>query len=230
MFILPKLPYDYAALEPTMSADTLHTHHDKHHKAYVDKTNDLAAKAGLDGRPLEDVVREASRSGNKSLFNNSAQAWNHAFFWQCMTPGAVDPAGALSSAIDKAFGNLASFKGAFVEEGAGHFGSGWAWLVTGSEGLKVISTHDADDTLVKDGLFPLLVCDLWEHAYYLDYKNDRKTFLKRWLDEVANFAFAERQLAACDGRGDGFRYPAATASQDAGAQRGIPSPGAQHPS
>ena len=215
MFTLPKLPYDYAALEPTLSADTLHTHHDKHHKTYVEKTNDLAGKAGLDGRALEDVVREASRSGDKKLFNNAAQAWNHAFFWQCMTPDGAAPSGALKAAIDKAFGSVEAFKDAFVEEGANHFASGWVWLVTGSEGLKVISTHDADDTLVKDGLFPLLVCDLWEHAYYLDYKNDRKAFLKAWLADVANWAFAERQLAAAEGQGAGFRYPDATANDDA---------------
>src|SRR6478609_1101412 len=204
MFILPKLPYDYAALEPTLSADTMHTHHDKHHKTYVDKTNELAPKAGLDGRALEDVVREAKRKGDTKLFNNAAQAWNHAFFWECMSPDKAKPSAGLTSAIEQAFGSLAKFKDAFVEEGANHFGSGWVWLVTGSEGLKVISTHDADDTLVRDGLFPLLVCDVWEHAYYLDHKNDRKGFLKRWIDEIANWSFAERQLAASDGKGDGY--------------------------
>src|SRR5215218_9228575 len=194
MFILPKLPYDYAALEPAISADTMHTHHDKHHKAYVDKTNELAPKAGLDGRALEEVVREARRTGDTKLFNNAAQAWNHAFFWECMTPDRAPPAGALNAAITQAFGGFDAFKNAFVEEGFNHFASGWAWLVTGSEGLKVISTHDAEDTLIRDGLFPLLVCDLWEHAYYLDYQNDRKAFLERWGNETANWDFAARQL------------------------------------
>src|SRR4029077_10614477 len=119
----------------------------------------------------------------------------HAFFWHCMTPSAAAPSGALKAAIDQAFGGLAAFSDAFVEEGFNHFGSGWAWLVTGSQGLKVISTHDADGTLIKDGLFPLLVCDLWEHAYYLDYRNDRKAYLESWLGKLANFAFAEKQLA-----------------------------------
>lgn len=222
MFTLPKLPYAYAALEPTLSADTLHTHHDKHHRAYVDKTNDLAGKAGLDGRPLEEVVREASRKGDKALFNNAAQAWNHAFFWDCMTAKSTPPSGALKAAIDKAFGGLPAFKDAFAAEGVGHFGSGWVWLVTGSDGLKVISTHDADDTLVKDGLFPLLVCDLWEHAYYLDYKNDRKAFLTAWLDKIANYGFAEKQFAAADGAGDGFRYPALGANDDGPDRREAP--------
>ena len=220
MFALPKLPYDYAALEPALSADTLHAHHDKHHKAYVDKTNELAGKAGLDGRPLEDVVRESQRKGETKLFNNSAQAWNHAFFLECMTPDMAAPGSTLKAAVEQAFGSFDAFKDAFVQEGVDHFASGWVWLVRSSEGLKVISTHDADDTLIRDGLFPLLVCDVWEHAYYLDYKNDRKGFLTKWVDEVANWAFAERQLAASEGQGDGFRYPPATA--DTGADNARP--------
>src|SRR5512143_4017844 len=185
MFILPELPYGYDALSPTLSADTLRVHHDKHHKAYVEKTNSLARKAGLEGRALEEIVREARRRGDASLFNNAAQAWNHAFFWNCMTPQKQAPSGRLAPELEKAFGGLDAFKKAFVEEGAGHFASGWVWLVTSGQGLQVISTHDADDILVREGLFPLLACDLWEHAYYLDYKNDRAGFLKRWFDEVA---------------------------------------------
>jgi len=224
MFILPELPYGYDALSPTLSADTLKFHHDKHHKAYVEKTNALAQKAGLEGRPLEDVVRDARRRGDSALFNNAAQAWNHAFFWNCMTPQARPPSGPLAPALEQAFGGMAAFRKAFVDEGAGHFGSGWVWLVTGSEGLKVISTHDADDTLVREGLFPLLVCDLWEHAYYLDYKNDRPGFLNRWFDEIANWAFAERQLAAANGQGQGFRYPS-----ERGAERRPPEAGESRP-
>jgi Fe-Mn family superoxide dismutase len=211
MFALPELPYGYDALAPFVSADTLRTHHDKHHKTYVDKANELAAKAGLTGRRLEEVVREAHKAGDKKLFNNAAQAWNHAFFWECMRPpGGAAPSGDLVRAINEAFDDLDALKDAFVEEGFGHFASGWVWIVTGSEGLKVISTHDAEDTLVREGAFPLLVCDLWEHAYYLDYKNDRKAFLERWFDNVANWDFAAAQLAAADGKGDGFRYPAPT--------------------
>ncbi|MBW8812971.1 MAG: superoxide dismutase [Caulobacterales bacterium] len=220
MFVLPELPYGYDALAPYLSSDTLHTHHDKHHKAYVEKTNELAAKAGLSGRPLEDVVREAHRQGDKKLFNNAAQAWNHAFFWLSMRPaGGGQPGGDLAAAIQH-FGGLQALKDAFVEEGVGHFASGWAWLVTGSEGLKVISTHDAEDTLVREGLFPLLVCDLWEHAYYLDYKNDRKAFLQRWFENVANWDFAAAQLAAANGQGQAFRYPQPSSDSD----RGAPTP------
>jgi len=153
-------------------------------------------------------VREAHRRAEKTLFNNAAQAWNHAFFWESMRPaGGAAPAGDLARLIQD-FGGHQALNDAFVEEGFGHFASGWVWLVTGSDGLKVISTHDAEDTLIREGLFPLLVCDVWEHAYYLDYKNDRKAFLERWFESLANWDFAAAQLAAADGRGAGFRYPA----------------------
>ena len=209
MYVLPELPYGEDALAPFISAETLHTHHGKHHKAYVEKTNDLATKAGLAGKPLEDVVREAHKLGDKKLFNNAAQAWNHAFFWASMRPAGGDaPSEGLLRALNQSFGGLDDLKTALVEEGVNHFASGWVWIVTGSEGLKVISTHDADDTLVREGLYPILVCDLWEHAYYLDYKNDRKAFLERWFDNLANWDFAAAQLAAADGKGEGFRYPA----------------------
>jgi len=225
MFVLPELSYGYDALAPFVSADTLRTHHDKHHKTYVDKTNELAPKAGLAGRPLEEVVREAHKAGDKKLFNNAAQAWNHAFFWECMRPpGGAAPSGDLMRAIDEAFDDLDALKAAFVEEGFEHFASGWVWIVTGSEGLKVISTHDAEDTLVREGLFPLLVCDLWEHAYYLDYKNDRKAFLERWFDNVANWDFAAAQLAASDGKGAGFRYPKPTADRTEAGRGDAPRP------
>jgi Fe-Mn family superoxide dismutase len=212
MIILPDLPFDYDALEPVISADTLHTHHDKHHRAYVEATNKLAGASGLEGRALEDIVREAHRKGDAKLFHNAAQTWNHAFFWQSMTDRAASPSAALTRRLGDGFDGTDGLRDAFVTEGAEHFGSGWVWLVTGSDGLKVISTHDADNTLIKDGLFPLLVCDLWEHAYYLDFKNDRKTFLGKWFDTLANWSFVERQLAALDQQDDakGFRYPAPT--------------------
>lgn len=220
MYVLPELPYDADALAPYLSADTLRTHHDKHHKAYVEKASGLAAEAGLAGRPLEEVVRAASRMQNRKLFDNAAQAWNHAFFWQCMRPPGGDaPSGDLLRAINESFDDLAALKEAFIEEGAGHFGSGWVWLVTGPQGLRVISTHDADDTLVREGAFPLLVCDLWEHAYYLDYKNDRKAFLERWFDNVANWDFAAAQLAAGNGKGEGFSYPGPESGETSGSDR-----------
>ena len=203
MIVLPDLPYGYDDLAPTVSGETLRTHHDKHHAAYVKKTNELSAKAGLADLPLEEVVREARAKSDIQLFNNAAQAWNHGFFWQCMTPGGAQPPATLETAIGEAFGGIHGLRQAFVKEGVGHFASGWVWLVQAGRELKVISTHDADDTLLREGVRPLLVCDLWEHAYYLDYKNDRQAFLERWFDSVANWSFAAQQLG-----GDGWRYPA----------------------
>ena len=207
MLLLPSLPYGYDDLAPVLSGDTLRTHHDKHHKAYVEKANTLAKAAGLSDLSLEDLVREARRRGDQGLFNNAAQAWNHGFFWESMSPRSGAPSGALKTAIEKAFGGLDGLKKKFVDEGVGHFASGWVWLTAGASGLEVISTHDADDTLAKAAEFPLLVCDLWEHAYYLDYKNDRPGFLNRWFDDLANWSFAERQLAAKGGQGSAYRYP-----------------------
>ena len=206
MYILPDLPYDYDALDPTVSGATLRLHHDKHHAAYVKKANDLADKAGLAGRSLEDVIGEARAQDLRPLFNNAAQAWNHAFFWQSMTARSVPPSGSLAAAIRDGFGGLDGLRKAFVEEGAGHFASGWVWLVWDGQ-LKVISTHDAEDTVGRDGGAPLLVCDLWEHAYYLDYKNDRPGFLGVWFDGVANWSFVDRQFKAARGEGTPFAYP-----------------------
>jgi len=211
MFVLPDLPYDYAALAPTLSERTLKFHHDKHHRAYVNTTNQLAEAANLQGDTLEELIRSAKASGAKKLFNNAAQAWNHGFFWVSMTPGGGRPDGELMAAISRAFGDLAGLKRTFVEEGVAHFGSGWAWLVADREGrLEVRTTHDADDTVAQDdGATPLIVCDLWEHAYYLDYQNERKGFLEAWFDQLPDWTFAAKQLAATKGKGSPWRYPAA---------------------
>ncbi len=203
MFVLPPLPYAEDALEPTIGAVTMQTHHGKHHKAYVDTLNTLLKDAGASDATLEAVVR---RSDGK-LFNNAAQAWNHAFFWESMTPTPAKPDGELATAIAGAFGDLASLKEKFVAEGVGHFASGWVWLVVQGGELKVISTHDAATTVTQDGVTPILVCDVWEHAYYLDYKNLRKEFIEKWFDNLANWGFAARQYAAALGQGDGYRYP-----------------------
>lgn len=212
MFILPALPYGATALAPTMSEDTVVTHHDKHHAKYVDTTNQLLAKLDWAAATLESVVQQAHERGEKKLFNNAAQAWNHGFYWESMTDARRDPAGDLAQAIQRDFGSLAELKARFVAEGADHFASGWVWLVAQDDRLAVISTHDADDTLIHPGVTPLLVCDLWEHAYYLDTKNDRKTFLENWFDRLANWAFAETQLAAVRAGQPGWTYPAAKAA------------------
>jgi Fe-Mn family superoxide dismutase len=209
MFVLPDLPYAYDALSPYISERTLKFHHDKHHAAYVKTTGELVQKAGLKPESLEALIRQASQKGDKKLFNNAAQAWNHGFFWVAMTPRHEAPTGDLHDAIRAAYGDLAALKQRFVEEGAGHFGSGWVWLVADKIGsLDVRSTHDADDTLTKEGVTPLLVCDLWEHAYYLDYQNDRKGFLDAWFDHLPNWSLAASQFAAAKGAGAPWRYPA----------------------
>ena len=212
MITLPDLPYPYEALAPVISAETMHFHHDKHHATYVKTVNELLGQSG-GSRDLEAIVLEAHRSGNHKLFNNAAQAWNHAFFWVAMSPKRQSPTGELASAIASAFGDLPSLKTKFVAEGAGHFGSGWVWLVAdGAGALKVISTHDAADTLTESGLTPLLVCDLWEHAYYLDHKNDRKGFLEAWFDALPNWELAASQWSAARARGQAWRYPAPSRS------------------
>lgn len=208
MFKLPELPYPYEALAPTVSDTTMRTHHDKHHAAYVNTTNTLVKEKGVAAASMEDVVRGAAERGDQKLFNQSGQAWNHAFFWECMTPIQTQPSGALAQAIDSAFGGLEGLKAKFVAEGVGHFASGWAWLVARGGTLEVTSTHDADTAITREGVTPILVCDLWEHAYYLDYKNLRKDFLEAWFDKVANWSFAERQFAAATGGGQPYRYPA----------------------
>ena len=209
MFSLPDLPYAYDALAPVLSDRTLHFHHDKHHAAYVNVLNELLTASGASPANLEEVVVQAKAAGNKKLYNNAAQAWNHAFFWEAMTPNKQAPEGALAQAITAAFGDLAALKTAFVTEGVGHFGSGWAWLVSDKAGaLKVISTHDADPALLQEGVTPILVADVWEHAYYLDFQNNRKGFLEAWFDSLANWGFAASQFAAAKGQGEAWRYPA----------------------
>jgi len=205
MIKLPPLPYAYEALEPTVSATTMRTHHDKHHAKYVEVTNQLAADKGLEGRSLEEIIAEAEARGERKLLNNAGQAWNHAFFWTCMTPQRRDPGGELMRLVGEGFGDLAGLKAKFVEVGANHFASGWVWLVVDDGRLAVVDTHDGD-TLANKGQTPLMVCDLWEHAYYLDYKQDRKGFLERWFDTVANWEFAEAQLAAAQGRQEPWRF------------------------
>ena len=209
MYILPELPYAYDALEPVLSDRTLRLHHDKHHAGYVKTLNELLGVGGKAAKTLEAVILDASKTENRKLFNNAAQVWNHGFFWLAMSPTRQRPIGPLEAAIQSMFGDLARLKTAFVEAGAGHFGSGWVWLVANEKGvLAVRSSHDADDTLSQPGTTPLLVCDLWEHAYYLDHQNDRKGFLEAWFDALPNWQFAASQYEAAQGRGEPWRHPA----------------------
>ncbi len=207
MFTLPDLPYASDALSPVLSDVQMRTHHDKHHAKYIEVLNGLFAQSGESPASLEDVVTAAAPGSNRKLFNNAAQAWNHGFFWECMTPQASQPSGELVNAIEKSFGGLEGLKTRFVDEGVNHFASGWAWIVAKGGGLEVISTHDAG-TPVAEGTTALLVCDLWEHAYYLDHKQDRKGFLEQWFDKLVNWRFVEQQYAAATGSVLGYRYPA----------------------
>lgn len=208
MFQLPDLPFDHAALEPVISRETMHLHHDKHHKAYIDALNALVAEHGLAPDSLESLIAQArGDAAQAKLFNNAGQAWNHAFLWEALSPRRQTPEGDFAQAITKAFGDLEGLKTAMVEAGAGHFGSGWVWLAAEGVQLTVVATHDGAPLMPEAGLTPLMVCDLWEHAYYLDHKNDRKGFLGAWFDALPNWSFAAAQYAAATGSGTAWRFP-----------------------
>jgi superoxide dismutase, Fe-Mn family len=184
---LPDLPYPLDALEPHISRETLEFHHGKHHRAYVDKLNELVRGGPLEGRSLEETVRESSGA----VFNNAAQAWNHAFFWQCLGPEApAQPAGALGKAIEGAFGTFAAFQDKFAAAAVDTFGSGWAWLTMGRDGSVAIRSTGNAGTPIKDGSVPLLTCDVWEHAYYIDYRNERPKYVAAFW-RVVNWKFVE---------------------------------------
>ncbi|MDX1529251.1 MAG: superoxide dismutase [Gammaproteobacteria bacterium] len=188
---LPKLPYDKDALAPHIGAETVETHYDKHHRGYVDKLNDAIKSTEHAEKPLDEVVR----SSEGDVFNFAAQAWNHNFYWKSMSPkGGGEPAGELKKAIVSSFGSIAKCKNALAESAKGHFGSGWAWLAVNVDGgLKVVETHDAGNPLTSN-LAPLLTIDVWEHAFYLDYKNDKGAYVEAVLDHLVDWRFAERQF------------------------------------
>lgn len=187
-FELPPLPYDYDALEPVISKETMTFHHDKHHKAYTDKLNEGVEKdAALQGKSIEDILGMISTQP-PLVRNNGGGYWNHDFFWKTMKKGGGQPSGKLAEAITRDFGGLDQLKEQFNTKGAGQFGSGWAWLIATEGGkLKVTSTPNQDNPLmdvVQERGTPLLGNDVWEHAYYLTYKNDRPGYLKAWWDVV----------------------------------------------
>ena len=183
-----------------MSAETLEFHHGKHHAAYVTKTNELLARrAGSRGASLIEVVRAAKQSGHTKLFNNSAQLWNHSFFWQCLAPAeGQQPSGKLNQLIEDGFGGVEPMLEKLGEEAASHFSNGWAWLVLDRDTLKIASLHDADTPLVHDGMAPLFTLDVWEHAYYIDYRNERPKFASAVLGNIVNWDFVAQNL---DGKG-----------------------------
>lgn len=191
-FELDKLPYDYSALAPIISAETLQFHHDKHHQAYVDKLNELLPGSGFEDAPLDEIVKKAQGP----LFNQAGQHWNHDFYWKSMTPTAKvrNAQGALLKAIESAFGTYNDFKAAFEKSSVGVFGSGWGWLCADSSGaVKFVGTSNAENPL-RQGLTPLFTADVWEHAYYIDYRNARAKYLNSFWS-VINWDFAEANYA-----------------------------------
>jgi superoxide dismutase, Fe-Mn family len=195
-FELPALPFAANALEPHMSARTFEFHHGKHHKAYVDTLNTLIPGTAFEKSSLEDIIKGThGDEKNAKIYNNAAQIWNHTFFWNSMKPqGGGAPAGNLAKQIDQAFGDLATFKAKFKDAALTQFGSGWAWLVLTKEGkLDVVKTANAICPLAT-GMKPILTCDVWEHAYYLDYQNRRGDMVQTFLDSLVNWDFAAKNL------------------------------------
>ena len=200
-FELMPLPYDSEALAPAISAETLSYHHGKHHKAYIDKTNAAIEGSDKDGKSLIEVIK-AARGSDQGLFNNSAQSWNHGFYWHSLCPSESGPSGDLASMIDECFGSVDDLKSKLKDRGAGHFASGWVWLAEKGGKLSIEETHDGD-TLADSGFNPLLTIDVWEHAYYLDHQNARPSYLGAVVDGHLNWDFAADNLA----RGSAWTYP-----------------------
>lgn len=207
-FALPDLPYGYDALQPTISAEIMRLHHDKHHQAYVTFVNKWLSDNAASATDLESLVRSSNGDAAQAkLFNNAGQAWNHGFFWNAMRPGGSKPQGAITAAIDN-FGGMDALKAKFVEGGVGQFGSGWVWIQATPAGeLQILQTGNGDTALLREGA-PVTGCDVWEHAYYLDYKNDRKAYLEAWFDGVLNWELAAKQFDAAKGAGEAYVYPA----------------------
>lgn len=188
---LPKLPYAMDALAPHISQETLEYHHGKHHQAYVNKLNELIPGTEFENMSLEDIIKKAKGG----VFNQAAQVWNHTFYWHSLNPnGGGKPTGKLADAIDKSFGSFDKFKEQFMAGCAGNFGSGWGWLVKKGDALEIVQTGNANTPIAHaDGGTPLLTCDVWEHAYYIDYRNARPKYLEHWF-ELVNWEFAAKNF------------------------------------
>ncbi len=182
-FELPKLPYDMGALDPHISKETLEYHYGKHHRAYVNKLNDLVPGTAFENCSLEKIITDPSSHG--AIFNNAAQIWNHTFYWNCLSPnGGNEPPAALESELTRCFGSVEEFKKKFTQTAIGTFGSGWAWLVKDNDkNLQIISTSNAGNPMTEQ-LKPLLTCDVWEHAYYIDYRNARPNYIEAFWNLV----------------------------------------------
>jgi len=198
-FALPDLPYQHDALEPYMSAETLQFHHDKHHNGYVTTLNQLIEGTDLENAELEDIVRKTYTDSNRAkIFNMASQHWNHTLFWPCMrAKGGAENLGVpgeLKKAIEGAFGSWEQFRETFVNTAAGQFGSGWAWLVQEHGQLRVTSTPNGVNPLCFDGQHALLGCDVWEHSYYLDYRNRRPDYVRAFLDQLVDWEYVASRM------------------------------------
>ncbi len=200
-FELPPLPYDYEALQPYMSKETLEFHHDKHHKAYVDNGNNLLKGSGLEDKSLEEIVKQ-SYSKNAGLFNNSGQHYNHLHFWNWMKKGGGGKKlpGALQAAVDADLGGYDKFRTDFIQAGVTQFGSGWAWLAVNNGKLQIAKTPNGENPLVH-GSTPVLGCDVWEHSYYIDYRNARPKYLEAFVDNLINWDYVLELYEKAVGRG-----------------------------
>ena len=194
-FELPSLPYANDALAPYMSSETLDFHHGKHHQTYVTNLNNLVKDTDMQDSSLEEIVVKSSKDSSMAgIFNNAGQHWNHILFWQCMKPnGGGSMPSELESRITSDLGGIDQFKEAFIQAGTTQFGSGWAWLAIDNGKLVVTKSPNASNPLV-DGMKPILGCDVWEHSYYIDYRNKRPDYLKAFLDSLVNWEFVASQL------------------------------------
>ena len=194
---LPDLPYAQDALEPHISKETLGFHHGKHHATYVNNLNNMIPGTAYEGKDLEDIIRQSAKdTAGAGVFNNAAQIWNHTFYWHCMAPnGGGQPSDGLLAKITEAFGSFDEFKAQFKQAALTQFGSGWAWLVSEGGKLKITKTGNAETPLTSTAT-PLLTCDVWEHAYYLDYQNKRPDYVDTFLNHLVNWAFVEENLSA----------------------------------
>jgi len=195
----PPLPFAYDALAPHMSAETLRLHHDKHQKAYFDKLCGLVAGGELADADLETIIASTANARGarqRAIFDNAAQLWNHSFFWQSMAPGGGAPSGDLMASLERDFGGFAAFRDEFAKAAVGLFGSGWVWLAHRKGKLEILSLPNAGTPIADGASRPLLALDVWEHAYYVDYRNERDRFVDAFLDHLANWRFAAERLRA----------------------------------